>query len=577
VIDQLAQAWSRLFFRNSARPDYAIVAPQGITQSEREQLEAQLMSKFGGVGNAHKPIILEHGITDVKTFSHRPKDIEWLAQREMSRDEIGAIFGVPDEIMGYGRDTYENFQTARSVLWTLTLVPLLGYRDTTLTGFFQRRGELAAGERIATDTSAVAELQENLSEKLAQAKLLFEMGYPPDQINDRLGLGMASLIAESPVQDSPPTDREQPKSDIFGYHIELGVVSRNEARQSLGLDPIDSDEVDRLNRLAQILGVLRAALDARIAPDDALRLVGLTDVEIVDLAANAGPFGAPPRIASRPRTKQAVPAYGSAEHTARMKALEARQDPHVDTMRRGLKREFQRQEIEAGRALRNSRALGRGQLKGLDRPAFDSATKLAAAELFDLTGEVDRFIDAFRDGVEAMLDDAATAEFARVDNGHLAPFDIERPEVQRAIDETLREMAQKVNSTTYTDLIALVQEAEAEGESIPEISERLSAYFGGRKSDFETERIARTTMVGADNRGALEAYGQSGVVNTVTWLATLQDDRTREAHADAHGQTRLLGESFDVGGESLRHPGDPQGSPENIINCRCGVEPGVEA
>lgn len=576
VIDQLAQAWSRLFFRNSARPDYAIVAPQGITLSEREQLETQLMAKFGGVGNAHKPIILEDGVTDIKTFSHRPKDIEWLAQREMSRDEIGAIFGVPDEIMGYGRDTYENFETARGVLWTLTLLPLLGYRDTTLTAFFRRRGELAAGERIATDTSSVSELQEDLTEKLSQAKLLFEMGYAPDQINERLGLGMDSLKTELTVQPSQAAAQEPPKPDIFGYHIELGVVSRNEARASLGLEPIESAEVDRLNRLAQILGVLRAALDARIAPDDALRLVGLTDVEIIDLASNAGPFGAPPRAVRPIRTKQAVPAYGSAEHTARMKALDERQEPHVETMQRGLKREFQRQQNEALRALRNSRALGRGQLKHLDKDELEAAVKQSAADLFDLTSEVDRFIDAFRDDVEQMLDDAATAEYARLDNGHLAPFDIERPEVQRAIDETLREMAHKTNNTTFEGLIDLIQEAEADGESIPEIAERISAYFGGRKSDFETERIARTTMVGADNRGALEAYSQSGVVSTVTWLAAI-DDRTREAHIEAHGQTRKLGESFEVGGEQLRHPGDPQGNPENVINCRCGVEPGVEA
>lgn len=61
------------------------------------------------------------------------------------------------------------------------------------------------------------------------------------------------------------------------------------------------------------------------------------------------------------------------------------------------------------------------------------------------------------------------------------------------------------------------------------------------------------------------------------WMAVM-DDVTREAHADADGQTVDAGESFDVGGESLMYPGDPSGSDENIINCRCALELiGVEA
>jgi HK97 family phage portal protein len=204
VIDQLAQAWARMFFANSARPDYALIAPQGITPSEREDMEEKLASKFGGVRGSHKPIILEEGITDIKTFSFAPKDMEWINQRELARDEIGAIFGVPDEIMGYGKDTYENLGKAMTLLWTLTLLPLLGFRDWTLTKHFQQIGQLRPDEHLATDTSSVKELQEDLTEKLGQGKLFFDMGYTPDQINDRLGLGMdASPVSALPFAGRP--------------------------------------------------------------------------------------------------------------------------------------------------------------------------------------------------------------------------------------------------------------------------------------------------------------------------------------------------------------------------------------
>lgn len=52
------------------------------------------------------------------------------------------------------------------------------------------------------------------------------------------------------------------------------------------------------------------------------------------------------------------------------------------------------------------------------------------------------------------------------------------------------------------------------------------------------------------------------------WM-TILDERTRIDHAIADGQQKFPEESFFVGGELLRFPGDPQGSPGNIINCRC--------
>lgn len=52
------------------------------------------------------------------------------------------------------------------------------------------------------------------------------------------------------------------------------------------------------------------------------------------------------------------------------------------------------------------------------------------------------------------------------------------------------------------------------------------------------------------------------------WNAIL-DTRVRESHREASGQTKPLGESFTVGGEQLRFPGDPLGSQAQIANCRC--------
>ena len=54
------------------------------------------------------------------------------------------------------------------------------------------------------------------------------------------------------------------------------------------------------------------------------------------------------------------------------------------------------------------------------------------------------------------------------------------------------------------------------------------------------------------------------------WVAA-QGERTREDHSAANGQIVSMNQPFIVGGEELMYPGDPNGSAENVINCRCIV------
>lgn len=496
IIDQLAQVWTRLFFKNQARPDYAVIAPEGVTKTEREELEKQLTARFSSNGT-HRPIILESGVTDIKTFSFPPKDLEWVQQRELSRDEIAAIFGVPDEIMGFGKDTYENFDAADRVLWTLTIVPLCDLRDGTLTRFFRRYGLLKPDESIKTDMSGVSQLQENISGKITSGKTLFDMGVPVNVINQTLGLKLPEI----------------PGGDV-GY------------------------------------------LNSSMVPVTMLPIIS--------------PVATPPLAAPKSIKRKNIPSYGSAEHETLWKRLIARTDAPTTELQRLVKREFQRQQNEVGRKLREGKTYGRGMFKENKPPTPE--------ELFDLEEEIELFKVAFKDSVTGQVQTVGQDTLNRL--GISGVFDLNRPEVQRAIAGILNAVSEKTNETTWNDLISLFEEAEVNGEGIVAIQERLSTYFGDRKSDYQTERIARTTTNGAANAGSYQAAlqaEQDGVNLERVWISALQAGRTRQAHWEAHGQTVGLHEPFSVDGESLMYPGDPTGSPGNIINCFCiSVEQVVE-
>lgn len=193
TIDALVQAWSRMFFVNAARPDYAVIAPSGLTQTEKEAMEFKLGQKFGGADGWHKPVILEEGVQDIKVFSFPRKDQEWTQQRIFSRDEIGAIFGIPDEIMGYGRNTYENFDTAERVLWSLTIKNLIDFRDEQLTHWFHQYGGLRPGARLVTDVSRVWALRRAAVQQMRDALGLYAMGVPFNTIDVHLQLGIGPV------------------------------------------------------------------------------------------------------------------------------------------------------------------------------------------------------------------------------------------------------------------------------------------------------------------------------------------------------------------------------------------------
>ena len=149
-------------------------------------------------------------------------------------------------------------------------------------------------------------------------------------------------------------------------------------------------------------------------------------------------------------------------------------------------------------------------------------------------------------------------------------FDVKNPRVLQFLEEDIR-VFKKANDTTMDAIKKALVKGVSEGEGIPKLKMRISEVFEGCKG-YRAERIARTQVIGASNFGAFEGYKQSGVVERKEWLAT-KDDRTRPDHAAIDGQIVGLDETFSNG---LRFPGDPRGSAEDVINCRCTVLPWVK-
>ena len=185
--------------RNGARPSGAIVfkpasdrgLPIQLTDGQRQQLKDDLNVKYTGAANAGRPLLLE-GDFDWREMGLSPKDMDFLQQRNMAAKDIALCFGVPSQLIGIpDAQTYANVQEARLALYEETIMPL--------------------ARRVESD------LNEWLSPMYG------------DDI--RIEYDFEAVPAM--------TERRRRVYENVTAAVREGIISRNEARERLGLEPIE--------------------------------------------------------------------------------------------------------------------------------------------------------------------------------------------------------------------------------------------------------------------------------------------------------------------------------------------------
>lgn len=117
----------------------------------------------------------------------------------------------------------------------------------------------------------------------------------------------------------------------------------------------------------------------------------------------------------------------------------------------------------------------------------------------------------------------------------------------------------------------VTNEGERLGWSIERIQEELQRQLAGDLvtiQGYHAERIARTEVIGASNQGSFLSAEKSGSQIRKGWQTSgLQGVRASHQSYEALGFVPM-DYMYNVG---LKHPGDPTGSPEEVINCRCTI------
>ena len=201
-IDQhnLANKHNVNLLQNGARPSGAVIFnPKDetgghvqLSDVQRNQLMNDVNQRFSGTNNAGKPMLLE-GDFEWKEMGLSPKDMDFIQLKNMSAKDIALVYGVPSQLIGIpDSQTYSNFAEAKLALYNETIIPLL--------------------DRIQGD----------LNEWLVP------------MFNEQ-GLELRYDI------DSIPAMAEQRKRvfESVSAGVKDGILTRNEAREQLGYEPIE--------------------------------------------------------------------------------------------------------------------------------------------------------------------------------------------------------------------------------------------------------------------------------------------------------------------------------------------------
>lgn len=267
-----------------------------------------------------------------------------------------------------------------------------------------------------------------------------------------------------------------------------------------------------------------------------------------------------------PRTP-AVPGQANdsgAKHVVRRKWID---EPDRNAKRMRADRSMRRFEPSAERDIVTLlRAQEDRALKEFEKAVSGITKRTGGEPVFDEQFEIEqtaRVIARIRSRIASVRGPEATTEVGGKSDGFL----IDAPEVTRYIRDTAYESGKLITQTTVDKLRATITEGVRDGETSQQLTDRIRDVFQVRRH--EAERIARTEVSRSYNFTTNEAWKQSGLVESTSWL-TAHDDAVRSSHAAIDGQERGLGEPFDNG---LLYPGDPDGDADEVINCRCTALP----
>lgn len=211
-----AQQFGSAFFGSGATLDGVLEHPSRLSPDAAKSLQEQWDKSYHGIDKAHRTAVLWEGMK-YNRIGIPPEEAQFVETRKLQRTEIASIYRIPPHMIGdLEKATFSNISEQSIEFLRYTMAPWLRRWEQELT-----------------------------------AKLLSE----EEQRRYVIEFDRASLLKGTP----------QEQSEALNTGIMGGWINRNEARESMGYNPVAG-----LDKFLQPLNMVSAGAEAETETEEAL-------------------------------------------------------------------------------------------------------------------------------------------------------------------------------------------------------------------------------------------------------------------------------------------------------------------
>lgn len=204
-VDLLTQfrKWNRALTMNGAQPSLVAWAEERLSDTQYQRLLNQLKEDQAGAANAGDILLLEE-LAGVDTGSFNPQEMNWVEGMREERRDLAVAMGVPPELVGDPEvKTYNNAKRAQLAIYQQKVFPML---------------------------KQVAQI---LQQKLRAF---------PD---------LGDVVVQVNKEDTPAVQEQRRETmDALVQGVRFGILTPNEARDMLGMEPADEGADDLLRPMS---------------------------------------------------------------------------------------------------------------------------------------------------------------------------------------------------------------------------------------------------------------------------------------------------------------------------------------
>ena len=577
--DHRASLFNNAFFVHGAQLGGVLTSDKVLNPRQVKEIREQFEARHGGVTKAFKTAVLEGGVKFTET-GVRQRDMQFVQLRNMSRDIILAVLGVPKSEVGVIEDV--NRATAivsKRTMWENTILPKLTYIEDLLWShlFKPTTGDVFWG---LFDISQVEALRDDLLTKTEVFVKLVENGYPINVVAPRLEMGLPAVpwgnvwwspsnlvpVSGDPTELPPEEPPEEPPEDPPEEPPDDEPPSDDDAVQAR-LDALEGtdDDTDPDEILSDIDGLLEDGLIDASLYDQADELISRVYDDLPEdfEEQNEKRWERWEEIERQLMTpgerkiRDAVAKNLFQIRRRQMKLFNQIELAETDPLSNAV--------TEADQILfvpKEFREKLRDRVKPIYRKLFDDSFEDAEKELEDLG-----FPEDGDDGERATEDELVP---------NVLPLGGVESVRATLLENQQRRIMQTVD-TVRNQLRTALREAIAEGLTKAEARNRLKRAFGLLRS--KPRIIGSTESASVVNGGRWTSFIKRKVPQ-VEWLSA-KDEIVRREHVifDRAG-ARPIGHNWaaELGLEgviTIRRPLDPAAPARLVIGCRCTLIPSV--